>query len=306
MGLMGAVVSLDNVAKSFNGHRAIDGLTLEIPEGSIFGLLGRNGAGKTTTIRMIMDIIRPDSGAIRVFGKPMDESIKDRTGYLPEERGLYPKMRVLDMLQFHGTVKNLSPSEAREAASRWLDRLELGDWKSKKVEELSKGMQQKAQFIAAVMAEPELLILDEPFSGMDPVNQDLLKDLILERNRNGCTIVFSTHVMDQAERLCREIALIDHGRAVLNGELAAIKERLGTNAVQVEFDGDGSFLKDLPIVDQVYEYGQYVEIQLRPGADPQDLLQASTASLEIRRFEIMTPTLHNIFIQQVGGDGPDA
>jgi ABC-2 type transport system ATP-binding protein len=303
---MGTVVDLDGVAKSFDGHRAIDGLTLGVPQGSIFGLLGRNGAGKTTTIRMIMDIIRPDAGSIRVFGKPMDEPIKDRIGYLPEERGLYPKMRVLDMLQFQGTVKNLSPPDARSAAGRWLDRLELGDWKAKKVEELSKGMQQKAQFIAAVMAEPELLILDEPFSGMDPVNQDLLKDLILELNRKGCTIIFSTHVMDQAERLCREIALIDRGRAVLNGELGAIKQRFGSNAVEMEFSGDGSFLKELPFVDGVDEYGRYVEIRLRSDADPEEVLRASSGRLGIRRFEIMTPTLHNIFIRQVGGDAPDA
>jgi ABC-2 type transport system ATP-binding protein len=300
------IVSLDGLTKSFAGRRVIEGLAFTVPRGSIFGLLGRNGAGKTTTIRMIMDIIRPDSGHILLFGRAMEERSKDLIGYLPEERGLYPKMRVLDMLQFHGSVKSLSPAEARRLASGWLDRLELGEWKSKKVEELSKGMQQKAQFIAAILAKPELLILDEPFSGMDPVNQDVLKDLILELNRGGCTIVLSTHVMDQAERLCKEIALIDGGRAVLSGDLGSIKQRFGANAVQMEFRGDGSFLKALPIVKRLDEYGQYVEIQLADGASHQELLRQSAARLEIRRFEIVTPRLHNIFVQLVGRESVDA
>jgi ABC-2 type transport system ATP-binding protein len=299
-------VSLDGLTKSFAGRRVIEGLAFTVPRGSIFGLLGRIGAGKSTTIRMIMDIIRPDSGHILLFGRAMEERSKDLIGYLPEERGLYPKMRVLDMLQFHGSVKSLSPAEARRLASGWLDRLELGEWKSKKVEELSKGMQQKAQFIAAILAKPELLILDEPFSGMDPVNQDVLKDLILELNRGGCTIVLSTHVMDQAERLCKEIALIDGGRAVLSGDLGSIKQRFGANAVQMEFRGDGSFLKALPIVKRLDEYGQYVEIQLADGASHQELLRQSAARLEIRRFEIVTPRLHNIFVQLVGRESVDA
>ncbi len=299
---MTGILSLSELTKIFGDHRAIDGLSFEVPPGSIFGLLGRNGAGKTTTIRMILDIIRPDSGSIQVFGGAMQESAKDRIGYLPEERGMYPKMKLLDMLQFQGTVKNLSPSDAKDRASRWLDRLELGDWKTKKVEELSKGMQQKAQFIGAILAEPELLILDEPFSGMDPVNQDVFKDLILELNREGCTIIFSTHVMHQAERLCRDIALIDDGSAVLAGSLDSIKQRFGSNDVQMEFTGDGAFIEQLPFVKSVNDDGRYFEIGLRDGADPQELLRESTAKLEIRRFEIMTPTLHNIFIQQVGSD----
>ena len=305
---MSGILSLTEITKTFGDHRAIDGLSFDVQPGSIFGLLGRNGAGKTTTLRMIMDIIRPDSGTVEVFGRAMEESAKDRIGYLPEERGMYPKMKVLDMLQFFGTVKNLSPSDAKEKASRWLDRLDLGDWKTKKGEELSKGMQQKAQFAGAILAGPELLILDEPFSGMDPVNQDIFKDLILELNREGCTIIFSTHVMDQAERLCNEIALIDGGKAVLAGNLDSIKQRFGNNAVQMEFKGDGSFIERLPYVKSADDYGGYVEITLGDGASPQDLLRESSPRLEIRRFEIMTPTLHNIFIQQVGGDEetPDA
>jgi ABC-2 type transport system ATP-binding protein len=295
-----AAVSLNRLDKQYGEKMAVDGLSFDVPAGSIFGLLGRNGAGKTTTIRMIMDIIRPDSGQVFVLGQEMQNSTKDRIGYLPEERGLYPKMQVIEMLEFQGTIKGLSAAEARARASRWLDRLELGKEKQNKVEELSKGMQQKVQFIAAVMGKPELLILDEPFSGMDPKNQELFKDMILALNRGGATIIFSTHVMESAERMCQEIALIDHGKAVLNGTIPAIKERFGKNSVVLEFTGDGSHLKDLPFVEEIDDYGQFLELRLAEGADPQAVLQASVGRISIRRFEITTPTLHNIFLQQVG------
>lgn len=297
-------VSLSEVRKSFGEHRAVDGLTFDVPVGSVFGLLGRNGAGKTTTIRMIMDIIRPDSGRVSVLGRPMHNGTKDRVGYLPEERGLYPKMKVLDTLEFQGSIKGLKPADARQLALPWLERLELGDWTSKKVEDLSKGMQQKVQFVAALLHRPELMILDEPFSGMDPVNQEIFKDLILELNRGGTTIIFSTHVMASAEQLCREIALIDRGKTVLHGSLSAIKRKFGDNSVQLEFDGDGSFLGTLPGVEAVHDSGQHVELRLRDGSAPQEVLQAATARLTLRRFEVMTPTLHNIFIQQVGSEAP--
>jgi ABC-2 type transport system ATP-binding protein len=303
---MEPAISLSNLRKTFGDHVAVDGLSFEVPHGSIFGLLGRNGAGKTTTIRMIMDIIRPDSGEVRVLGRPLDARTKDRVGYLPEERGLYPKMKVIEMLEFQGSIKDLKPGEARTRASKWLERMELGAWTEKKVEELSKGMQQKVQFIAAVIHEPELLILDEPFSGMDPVNQDLIKDLILEINRAGCSVIFSTHVMDSAERLCREIALIDHGRVVVDGALATIKHGFGNNALRLEYEGDGSFLPQLPQVQRIDDYGQYVEIQLTSGDEAQELLEVAVDRLRIRRFEIVAPTLHNIFIQLVGRGESDA
>ncbi len=278
----------------------MDGVTLDIPAGEIFGLIGPNGAGKTTTIRMILDIIRPDSGEVRVLGEPAGDGTKGRIGYLPEERGLYRKMKVIEMLEFQGAIKGASPSSARREAGGWLDRLELGEWKNRKVEDLSKGMQQKVQFVGAVMGRPELLILDEPFSGLDPVNQNLFKDVMLELNRAGSTIIFSTHQMDTAEKLCREIGLINRGRMVLNGLLSAIKARLGKNSVLVEVEGDGSFLAGLPGVARVDDYGQYLEIRLHENADPQALLRASIGRVGIRRFEIMAPTLHSIFIEQVG------
>ena len=302
---MDVAVALNDIRKTFGTHRAVDGLSFEIPRGNVFGLLGRNGAGKSTTIRMIMDIIRPDSGSIEILGRPMDGSVKDRMGYLPEERGLYPKMKVLDMLEYFGSVKGLKPAEARRRALPWLERLELGAWKDKKVEELSKGMQQKAQFITTILNQPDVLILDEPFSGMDPVNQEIFRDLLLEISTGGATLIFSTHVMESAERLCNQIALIDSGRAVLSGSLASIKKKFGSNTVQLEFDGDGAFLESMPGVEKIHRYERFVEINMAEGADPQHLLEAAVGRLAVRRFEVMEPTLHNIFIDQVGPESDE-
>ena len=303
---MDAAVSLRNLVKTFAKHRAVDGISLEIPRGIIFGLIGPNGAGKTTTIRMILDIFRPDSGEVRVLGLPAGEQVKDKVGYLPEERGLYRKTKVLEMLEYQGSLRGASPAAARREAAGWLDRLELGEWKTRKVEDLSKGMQQKVQFIGAVMGKPELLILDEPFSGLDPVNQNILKELMLELNRQGNTIIFSTHQMETAEKLCRELALINQGKIVLSGSLSQIKSRFGKNSVMVEFDGDGAFLQSLPGVARIDDYGQYREVRMHNGADPQELLKATVERVAVRRFEIMEPTLHNIFIEQVGGNGHHA
>ncbi len=303
---MEAAVSLRDLVKTFGPHRAVDRLSLEVPRGPIFGLIGPNGAGKTTTIRMILDIIRPDSGEVRVLGLPAGGIARDRVGYLPEERGLYRKTKVLEMLEFQGAIKGARPAEARREAAGWLDRLQLGEWKDRRVEDLSKGMQQKVQFVGAVMGKPELLILDEPFAGLDPVNQNLFKDVMLDLNRGGATIIFSTHQMDTAERLCREIALINRGRIVLGGPLPAVKARFGRNSVLVEYDGDGQFLRALPGVARVDDYGGYREVRLRDGADPQALLQALVGKVAVRRFEIVQPTLHNIFIEQVGERPADA
>ena len=298
---MDTAISLRGIVKTFGEHRAVDGVTLDIPSGGIFGLLGPNGAGKSTTIRMIMDIIRPDTGTITVFGKPSAEAARAHIGYLPEERGLYKKMKVLDVLEFQGSLRGSKPKEARAEAKTWLEKLEIADWADKKVEELSKGMQQKIQFAAAVLGKPPILILDEPFSGMDPVNQNLFKDRILELNRAGTTIIFSTHQMETAERLCKEIALINKGQLVLSGPLAKVKEGFGKNSVLVEYDGDGSFLARIPGVARVDEYGSYSEVRLEAGTDPQTIYEALAGRLRVKKFEIVAPTLHNIFIEKVGG-----
>ncbi|HZN54078.1 MAG TPA: ATP-binding cassette domain-containing protein [Candidatus Polarisedimenticolaceae bacterium] len=297
---MTTAIAIRDVVKAFGDFRAVDGVTLDIPEGEIFGLLGPNGAGKSTTIRMIMDIIRPDSGTISVLGKPASDNVRNHVGYLPEERGLYRKMKVLDVLEFQGTLKGATPRDARKEAQVWLERLEIADWGMKKVEELSKGMQQKIQFAAAVLGNPPILILDEPFSGMDPVNQNLFKDQILALHRSGTTIVFSTHQMETAERLCKEIALINKGRLVLSGPLARVKEGFGKNSVLVEYTGDGAFLASLPEVARIDDYGAYSEIRLEAGADPQGILRALSGRLRVTKFEIVAPTLHNIFIEKVG------
>lgn len=297
---MDAAISARDISKNFGDFRAVDRLSLDVPSGGIFGLLGPNGAGKTTTIRMLLDIIRPDTGEIRVLGSPSTHAPRDRIGYLPEERGLYRKMKVVEMLEFQGSLKGRSISRARKEGLEWLDRLGLAEWSGKKVEELSKGMQQKVQFVAAVLARPELLILDEPFSGMDPVNQNLFKDQILEINRSGSTIVFSTHQMETAEKLCHAIVIIDRGAPVLQGTLSDVKTRFGKNSILVEYEGDGSFLKSLPGVARIDEYGQSSEIRLDPGADPQTVFQAMAGRLRVRKFELVAPTLHNIFIEIVG------
>jgi ABC-2 type transport system ATP-binding protein len=297
---MEAAVSLRSLVKTFGEHRAVDGLSFDVPAGEIFGLLGPNGAGKTTTIRMIMDIIRPDSGEVRVLGGAVAEGAKARIGYLPEERGLYPKMKVIEMLEYQGSIKGAKPAAARKEALGWLERLELGSWKDKKVEELSKGMQQKVQFVATVLAAPRILILDEPFSGMDPVNQNLLKDVMLDLNRSGSTIVFSTHQMETAEKMCKEIALIHKGKLLLGGALSTVKAGFGKNSVLLEYEGDGSFLGRLPGVARIDDYGAASEIRLDRGADPQGLLTAAAARLRILKFEIVAPTLHNIFLETVG------
>ncbi|MFC1678861.1 ABC transporter ATP-binding protein [Elusimicrobiota bacterium] len=300
-----ACITLKNLVKSFSGHRAVDGVSFEVPSGTIFGLLGPNGAGKTTTIRMIMDIIRPDSGEISLLGRSSADGVKGQVGYLPEERGLYPKMRVLDMLEFLGAIKGMRLADARRESASWLDRLGLGGWAQKPVEALSKGMQQKVQLAGTVLGRPRLLILDEPFSGLDPMNQDSFKDILLELNRDGATVIFSTHQMDTAEKLCREIGLINQGKVVLQGPLKTLKSQFGSNSVLMEFEGDGSFLRDLPGVSGVDDYGEYQELRLEAGTDPRSLLEASMARLKIRRFEVVVPTLHNIFIEKVG-KAPDA
>jgi ABC-2 type transport system ATP-binding protein len=292
------VVETRGICKTYGQHRAVNHLDLEIPEGTVYGLLGPNGAGKTTTIRMLMDILAPDEGTIQVFGVPMGAEVRDRIGYLPEERGLYPKMKVNDVLQFLASIHGVSRKRSQPRIDQWLQRLELGDWKDKKVQDLSKGMQQKIQFIGTILHEPDLVVLDEPFSGLDPINVNLVKDILLELTRAGKTLIFSTHIMEQAEKLCQSICLINKGHKVLDGQLTQIKETYSKNSVIVSYEGSGDFLDD-PAVARKDDYGQYVEVSLADGADPQALLRRAAQSARITRFEVVHPTLNDIFIQQV-------
>jgi ABC-2 type transport system ATP-binding protein len=294
-------VALLSVRKSYDHFVAVDDLSLEIGAGSVFGLLGPNGAGKTSTIRMMIGITAPDRGEVRLFGEPFRRAHLKRIGYLPEERGLYKKMKLLDELIFLAELKGVAPQEAANRATWWCERLDLGAWMQKKVEELSKGMQQKVQFIAALLHDPELLILDEPFGGLDPANVVALKDILLEQKKAGKTVLFSTHRMDQVERLCDHICLIDHGKAVLNGELAEIKGRYGKSNVQLEYEGDSDFLREQALVQSFNNYGKYVEVRLKPGADAQQLLRDAAAHARVNKFELMEPSLEEIFIEVVGG-----
>ncbi len=296
---MNTVVA-ENISKSFNSFRAVDNVSFTIRPGSVFGLLGPNGAGKTTTMRMIMNIILPDSGGIHLFGEPFREEHKNRIGYLPEERGLYPKMKVIDHLQFLGEMKGIEPGEAKKQALQWLERFELADRAQKKVQELSKGLQQKVQFIATIVHAPELLIVDEPFSGLDPLNTKFLKDILLGLKQAGKTIILSTHLMEQAEKLCDEICLINKGKAVLQGNLRDIKRRYGHNLVIVEYSGNAEYLRALPPVKSINDYGNSMEIRLQDGAAPGELFKLLAAgNLEVRRFETAETPLNEIFIDVV-------
>ena len=298
--VVGDAVQLSGVRKCYDEFVAVSDLTLTIYPGGIYGLLGPNGAGKTSTIRMLMGITVPDAGQITVFGQPLSRAHMDQFGYLPEERGLYKKMKVLDHLVFLGQLKGLSSTEATKRANTWSERFELSSWVGKKVEELSKGMQQKVQFIAAILHDPRLIIMDEPFTGLDPANAVVLKDVLLEMAKSGKTILLSTHRMDQVERLCQSICLINHGRAVLEGDLNQIKAGCGRHNVQIKYDGDARFLQEKRLVQSFNDYGNYVEVRLAPGADSQELLRLAYATARVDRFEVMEPSLEEIFIDVVG------
>lgn len=293
---------VDHVTKRYGEFVAVDDLSLIARRGRIFGLIGPNGAGKTTTIRMIVNIIAPDSGAIKLLGQRVDAKLQDRIGYLPEERGLYKKMKIGEQLRFFGQLKNLSARRADQAAAHWLEKLKLSEWRDKKADELSKGMQQKVQLIAAVMHEPELIILDEPFSGLDPVSAELLKESVLELKDAGRTIIFSTHLMEQAEKMCDDICLINRSRKVLGGTLRDVKESFGRNGVALRAEGiDDNLLSDPTLVESVKQNSDEWEVVLVKGADSQDLLQRLLQSgVRVSKFERVQPSLHDIFISEVG------
>jgi ABC-2 type transport system ATP-binding protein len=293
-------IAVENVTKRFDTVVAVSDLSLHVEQGAVFGLLGPNGAGKTTTLRMIMHILAPDEGSVQVMGQAASERTQDLVGYLPEERGLYSKMKVREVLVFLAALKGLSEAEAAVRVHAWLERLGLAEWSEKKINDLSKGMQQKAQFIAAVVHRPPLLILDEPFTGLDPVNATLIKDIMLELREKGATIILSTHRMEQVEMMCDAICLINHGRSVLAGDLRAIKKSYGKNTLRIEYSGDDNFL-DLPdLVEKLNHFGAVVEAKLRPGADPQEILKAAVArGVRLTRFELVEPPLNDIFIEKV-------
>jgi ABC-2 type transport system ATP-binding protein len=295
-----ATVVLDHISKRFGEFTAVNDLSLAVRAGRIFGLLGPNGAGKTTTIRMIVNITAPDSGQITVFGKQITPELQDRIGYLPEERGLYKKMKVGDQIKFFAELKNVPGKEAEQRVDRWLERLKLTEWKGKKATELSKGMQQKIQFITTVIHEPDLLILDEPFSGLDPVNVDLLKDIILELKAAGKTIIFSTHQMEVAEKICDDICLINRSQKILEGSIRDVKRGFSRNAVALRLVGGETVLEDTSLVSQIERDSDGIEVLLAQGATAQSLLKRLIAAdATVERFEMIEPSLHKIFIEKV-------
>jgi ABC-2 type transport system ATP-binding protein len=296
-------IRLTHVAKSFSGHQAVKDLSLAVRRGSVFGLLGPNGAGKTTTLRMVMNILAPDSGTIEILGEPAGPRSRDRVGYMPEERGLYPRMVLEEQLLFMAEIKGTSRREAARRLPGWLERLGLAEWGKRKVNELSKGMQQKAQFIATVLHEPQVLVLDEPMSGLDPVGMDTMRHVLLDLKRQGTTLVLSSHQMETVERLCDRVVLIDRGEKLLDGAVSDVKREHGNNTLVLAFDGDGSFLASLPGVGGVTDFGRYVEVRMIEGADPQILLREAAARLRVSRFEIVEPSLHDIFVARVTAHG---
>ncbi len=300
---MDVMLELREVRKAYGAFRAVDGVSFRVPPGTIFGLLGPNGAGKTTTIRMIMDIIAPDSGEILFGGTRRTAADLHRLGYLPEERGLYRKMTVNDTLLFFGELHGRKPAELKPRIARWLERLELAEWGPRKVEELSKGMQQKIQLVGTLLHEPDLVILDEPFSGLDPINQQLFKDVLAGYKQEGRTVLFSTHVMEQAEKLCDHVCLISHGKVVLDGDLAAIKREEGGNSYRLVASGDLGRLESVPGVSQAIDHDGTVKLMLERGAEGPAVLRDLVGFLDVKEFRSAEPDLEEIFIKAVRNAG---
>jgi ABC-2 type transport system ATP-binding protein len=303
------IIELDHVRKVYDTKVAVDDLSISIEPGTMFGLLGPNGSGKTSSIRMMIGITAPDRGSISLFGKPFSRKMLARIGYLPEERGLYKKMNVLDQLVFLGRLHYLSASLAESRAKEWARRLLISEALPKKTEDLSKGMQQKIQFIAALLHDPELIIMDEPFSGLDPVNAALLMDTLGEMREQGKTILFSTHRMDQVEKMCDNIALIHGGKLVLSGSMREIKSRYPRNRIHIAFEGDDAFLRH-PRIERIRRFPGQADIVLRPSAtfadDAQALLREALVCARVTRFEVTEPTLEEIFVEKVQETQPSA
>jgi ABC-2 type transport system ATP-binding protein len=299
---MSEILAVREIRKTFGDVRAVDGVSFTVRRGAITGLLGRNGAGKTTTIRMITGIFMPDSGRIEWGGGDSGAPFRDRIGYLPEERGLYKQMKLVELLLFLAEIKGRKPADVRSKIDYWLERFELTDKREAKVEELSKGNQQKVQLIGTLLHDPELIILDEPQSGLDPVNMVLVRNLLQDLRKEGKTILLSTHMMAEAEKMADEIILIHRGRVVLDGTIDEVRTKFGKNTLHLDFDGDGSFLHGLPGVRKATVLNNSAEISLGDGADAQAILQLAMQRVRIRRFEVASPSLEEIFIEQVGAE----
>jgi len=296
------VLEVKNLVKTFDGLRAVDDVSFTVPEGSVFGLIGRNGAGKTTTIRMMMNIYLPDSGEVLLQGARVGQDFKDKVGYLPEERGLYKKMKVMETLLFFAELKGKTGKAVEKKAIKYLERFQLADRKNSKVEDLSKGNQQKIQFITTILHDPEFIILDEPFAGLDPINTNLLKEIILELKNQGKVIIFSTHLMDFAERMCDHITMLDKGKVILNGPLSEIKSRYAQRNVNINYRGDISFLKENPIVEKFVEYGNSCSIKVKEPQHIQELLKALVENnIVITKFAADEISLQEIFVELAGG-----
>ncbi|HHT73166.1 MAG TPA: ATP-binding cassette domain-containing protein [Firmicutes bacterium] len=289
-----------NITKRFRDVTAVNGLSFAVERGRILGFLGPNGAGKTTTMRVILGIIQPDEGEVAWNGRPLAYWGREFFGYLPEERGLYPKMPLDEHLIFLGRINGLSHRDARDRAAHWIDRFRLGEYRRKRIEELSKGNQQKAQVAGAIIHEPELLILDEPFSGLDPVNTGMLKEVLVEQSRAGCTVIFSSHRMDQVEELCEEIVLIHRGELVLSGNLKSIKSGMGRQILRVGVEGSRDFWRRLPGLTLLAERPDYLEFRMGRGVDPNMVLKEAMAAGQVTRFELAEPSLDQIFVERVG------
>lgn len=294
-------LEVKNLTKTFNGITAVNNASFEVPEGSIFGLIGRNGAGKTTTIRMMMSIYMPDSGEVILRGTKIGQDFKNKVGYLPEERGLYKKMKVLDTLLFFAEIKGKLGKDVTKKAINYLERFELLDRKDAKVEDLSKGNQQKVQFISTILHDPEFIILDEPFSGLDPINTNLLKEIILEEKKKNKVIILSTHLMDFAEKMCDHIAMINHGKIILNGSLNDIKKKYSQKNVSLTYDGDISFLQHHPIIDKIFDYGNTTGIKVNDSSQIQQLLKMLVENnIVVKNFSANEISLQEIFVELAG------
>ncbi|MBM3212116.1 ATP-binding cassette domain-containing protein [Candidatus Poribacteria bacterium] len=293
-------VNLSNVTKSFGKLIAVNDLSLEVPQGSVYGFIGPNGSGKTTTLRMIMNIFYPDKGEIRIFDKPIQKSSTDNIGYMPEERGLYKRMKVREILQFYGNLKN--GTDIQKSVDRWLEKLDLTQWAEKRVEALSKGMSQKVQFIATVVAKPDLVILDEPFAGLDPVNSEIIKNAILELQSNGTTVIFSTHDMNVAERMCDFIFMIFKGKKVLDGTLASIQDMYGNDTIRIRTEDGMAALQNLKSIERINDFGNLQELRMAKDCDPQQILSDIMSRTRIINFDVVKPSLHDIFLRIAGSE----